>query len=154
MEHKPLAELQVLADIKRIDPPILTREQRLERWIGLLEGEPDRKLRSLHEIEHLSPAQRRACRTDNSPLSVAFSDPILRTAGLQSDRIGDCMDFFELRDRQMHHAFCSCHVGLTLTGMRAAKRLRHLLRLEALRNNVTGAMSRVVRSLLPARLSA
>jgi hypothetical protein len=128
MEHKPLIELQAIADVRFSETQTpMTREQRLERWIGLLEADPERKLRSLHEIEHLSASDRRACRSDESPLSVACQDPILRSSGLKSDRVGDCTDFFGLTDDQMHHAFCSCNTGLKMTGAEAAARLRAVL---------------------------
>ena len=141
MEHKPLVELQAIADVTfpKTQTP-MSREQRLERWMGLLQADPERKLRSLHEIEHLSVACRRECRADNSPLTVAYEDPILRSAGLRSDRVGDCTDFFELSDEQMHHAFCSCHVGIRVTGSHAAQRLRQVMRRDAFRRTVTAAL--------------
>ena len=149
MEYKPLAQLQGLADVRPVEGSVMAREQRLQRWIQLLERNPKRRLRSLHEIEHLSPAQLQECRTDESPLTVAYDDPILRAAGLKSDRVGDCMAFFELNDRQMHHAFCSCHVGIRLSAMQAAQRLRHVLRIEGFRGRVRAVLSHVVQALFP-----
>jgi hypothetical protein len=141
MEHKPLAELQAVAKVRTTNTAVaLSREQRLNRWIELLEDNGERRLRSLHEIEHLSRLERRQCRADNSPLTVAYEDPLLRAAGLRSDRIGDCTDFFELSDRQMHHAFCSCHVGFNLTGMQAADRLRGALWAGNLRQKIKAAV--------------
>ena len=151
MEHKPLVELHAVANVEFIGPaPTMTRERRLERWIELLEGNAERKLRSLHEIEFLSRSQRRECRADNSPLTVAYEDPVLRAAGLRGDRVGDCTDFFELSDRQMHHAFCSCHVGISLTGMQAAQRLRRLLRGDNIRRKMRAVMSQWFWKALPA----
>lgn len=140
MEQKPLVELQAIADVRFPEKGPLTREQRLERWIELLQADPERKLRSLHEIEHLSDASRRECRAENSPLTVAYEDPILRSTGLRSDRVGDCTDFFELSDKQMHHAFCSCHVGATLTAREAAERLRQVMRRDAFRRSLTSRL--------------
>jgi hypothetical protein len=146
MEHKPLVELQAIADIRFSETQTqMTREQRLERWIGLLQAEPERTLRSLHEIEHLSAACRRRCRAENSPLTVAYEDPILRSAGLTSDGVGDCTDFFELSDKQMHHAFCSCHVGARLSGREAAERLRQVLRRDAFTRNLGSLWPRIRR---------
>ena len=34
------------------------------------------------------------------------------------------MDFFELDELQIHHAFCYCHVADSLTGERAARAVR------------------------------
>ena len=137
MEHKTLADLQAVADIQVVDRSAgMSRDERRRRWIELLEANPNTQYRSLHEIELLSPSQRRDCRADNSPLSLAFADPVLRSAGLQSERVGHCTDFFELSDEQMHHAFCSCHVGLSLSGMQAAHRLRRLFRTDDFRRGL------------------
>ena len=134
MEHKPLAELQARAHVHPISLPVsISREQRLQRWFDILESDSERRLCALREIEHLSEAQRRECRADNSPLTVAYEDPILRAAGLRSDRIGDCTEFFGLNDAQVHHAFCSCHVGFTLSAGQAARRLRRAWRMGRLR---------------------
>ena len=128
MEHKPVVELQAIADVKRVEtPPAMSREERLERWIDVLETNPDRRLHSLYEIEYLSRDERQNCRATNSPLTVAYEDAVLRAQGLKSDRVGDCMQFFEMTDRQMHHAFCSCHVGRNFDAKEAAQRLRALL---------------------------
>jgi hypothetical protein len=148
MEHKPLAQLQALADVQPADGTVvMPRAQRLQRWIELLNEDPERRLRSLHEFEHLSAAQRRECRADESPLSIAFGDPILRSAGLKSDSAGDCMDFFELNDRQIHHAFCSCHVGIRLSSKSAAQRLGRQLRFEHLHRKVADTISRGAQAL-------
>ncbi len=37
-------------------------------------------------------------RSDHSPVSVAFSDPVLRVAGLSDDTFGEAKRFFELED--------------------------------------------------------
>ena len=154
MEHKPLAQLQALADVRPVEALLsMGREQRLRRWIDLLETDPERRLRALHEIEYLPETQRRECRAYGSPLSVAYADPILRTAGLKSDRVGDCTDFFGLSDHQIHHAFCSCHVGIRLSSRRAAQRLRHMLRAESFRRKMTDGLRRSLQALF-AKLSA
>jgi len=128
MEHKPLVELKAVADVKIAETaPPLSREQRLERWIEVLEANASRRLQSLYELEYLSPQERRECRSNGSPLTVAYEDPVLRAEGLTSDRVGDCLAFFQITERQVHHAFCSCHVGTRFSGKDAAARLRHLL---------------------------
>jgi hypothetical protein len=127
MEHKPLSELETIADVNDAETVFLTREQRLERWIKGLEVQPKRLLRPLYEIEYSPLDERRECRADNSPLTVAYEDAVLRSQGLQSDRLGDCMDFFGMTEHQMHYAFCSCHVGSNFNGKQAADRLRRLL---------------------------
>ncbi len=67
-------------------------------------------------------------RADDSPLTVAYEDPVLRAEGLASDRLGDAMDFFELNDNEAHVAFCSCHVGSSFEARFAASRVRALIK--------------------------
>ncbi|WP_201752114.1 hypothetical protein [Microvirga arsenatis] len=122
MEHKHLDQLRSVADVQ---PRPLSRQQRLERWIDLLERDPTRCLNTLGEIEYKPPAERARIREDNSPLSVAYEDPILRADGLESDRLGDAMRYFALSDGQAHYALCSCLSGSTMEAATCAKRLRN-----------------------------
>ena len=109
MEHKPRADLEIAADLTPIDSRVpMSREERLARWVEALEGDPRRILRPLHQIEFRMPNERRAIREDNSPLTVAYEDPVLRAEGLASDRLGDAIDFFQLSNHDAHTAFCSC----------------------------------------------
>ena len=56
MEYKPLAELQVKEDVSFLEKQTpMTREQRLERWIELLQRNAGRRLRSLQEIRVFFP---------------------------------------------------------------------------------------------------
>jgi len=82
MEHKPFVDLQAIADLKQ-EYRGLTRLERLARWAELLESQPDRELAPLREIEWQEPQVRRAVRADNSPLTVAYEDPVLRAEGCQ-----------------------------------------------------------------------
>ncbi|MBM6580315.1 hypothetical protein ILT44_08990 [Microvirga sp. BT689] len=122
MEHKHLDQLRSVADVQ---PRPLTRQERLQRWIALLEIDPTRSLNSLGEIEYKPPAERALVREDNSPLTVAYEDPILRADGLASDRLGDAMRYFALSDGQAHYALCSCLSGRTMEASTCAQRLRN-----------------------------
>lgn len=122
MEHRNLDQLRGVADVQ---PRSMTRQERIERWIDLLERNPSRRLNSLGEIEYKPPAERALIRTDDSPLTVAYEDPVLRAEGLASDRLGDAMDFFELSDGQAHYALCSCLSGRTMESASFAQRLRN-----------------------------
>lgn len=124
MEHKPLSELSHVADLKPSTPPVLTKRERLDRWAELLEREPDRILRTLDEIEWKPKAVRLAMRADNSALSVAYADPVLRTAGLASDRFGDAVNFFQISEHDAHIVLCSCHGGASMRSEEAARRVR------------------------------
>ena len=124
MEHKPLSELSSVADLKPSQAPVLSKRERLDRWAELLEREPDRLLRTLDEIEWEPKAERLAMRADSSALSVAFSDPVLRTAGLVSDRFGDAVGFFQISEHDAHIVLCSCHGGTSMRAEEAARRVR------------------------------
>ena len=122
MEHKHLDQLRSVADVR---PRSLTRQERIERWIELLERNPTRRLNSLGEIEYKPLRERALIREDNSPLTVAYEDPILRADGLASDRLGDAMRYFALSDGQAHYALCSCLSGRTMDAATCAHRLRN-----------------------------
>ncbi len=125
MKLKTFEELKQVAEVR---PPVtrdrMSKRQRLERWAEVLERAPQRYLRSLFETEHTSRRRRYALRQDNSPLSVAFQDPVLRAEGLQSDRYGDALKFFELSNGELHHIVCYCHHGPTMAPRAVATRVR------------------------------
>ena len=122
MEYKAIDQLRQVADVLAEREP-LTRTARLERWAEILEREPAR-LRSLGEIEFKAPEERRVLRVNGSPLTVAFSDPVLRADGLPSDMLGDATTYFGLSDRQVHRLLCSCMNGSSIAGDVAARRIR------------------------------
>jgi len=124
MEHRPLSELGYVADLKPSQVPVLSKRERLDRWAELLEREPDRVLRTLDEIEWKPKAVRYAMRADDSALTVAFNDPVLRTAGLVSDRFGDAVNFFQISEHDAHIVLCSCHGGEFMRAEEAARRVR------------------------------
>jgi hypothetical protein len=123
MEHKSAEQLLDIADLKT-GPQPLSRRERLERWAEMLEREPEASLQTLGEIEWQAEAARPLMRANNSPLTVAYSDPVLRGAGLTSDRLGDAMQFFELNAREVHEALCSCRYGGTIRAGVAARVIR------------------------------
>ncbi len=124
MKLKTLKELKQVADVR---PPLerdrMSKQKRLERWAEVLELAPQRELRSLYETEYSSRRRRYALRAENSPLTVAFQDPVLRAEGLQSDGYGDAINFFELSDDDLHYIVCSCHHGRTMTPTEVARRV-------------------------------
>jgi hypothetical protein len=127
MEHRPLVELQTVADLTVEPRSPMSRRERLARWAELLERDPKRRLSPLHEIEYKGPQARRAVRAENSPLTVAYEDPVLRAEGLGSDMLGDALDFFGLTEDQAHFAFCSCHMGSVFEARTAARRVRSFM---------------------------
>jgi hypothetical protein len=126
MEYKTLGELAGHADV-RLEPAFMSRplakHERLERWAMLLARDPERQLASVEEVEYGTVRQQQAKRADDSALSVAFADPVLREQGLESDRVGDAARFFELSHWEIHQLVCSCHYGRTMAAGIAALRV-------------------------------
>jgi hypothetical protein len=110
------------AEITR--PDRMSRADRLERWAVALERCKEGRLRTLYETEFMAPDVRRAMREDRSPLSVAFADPVLRSAGLKDDTFGEAARFFELSDWELHSVLCYCHFGDEVAAGDCAARVR------------------------------
>ncbi|MEX6508091.1 hypothetical protein [Jiella sp. M17.18] len=102
----------------------LSVNERLQRWALLLESH-EGPVHALDRIEYMSPRDRRAVRGLNTPMSVAFADPVFRAQGLTGDTLGETMSFFDLTDHDAHRMFCDCHYNGSMTGRNLAARLRH-----------------------------
>ena len=123
MRHQPIE--QILANATVLErPPTLSRRERLLRWAELLKGQGARLLQPLKYVEFYAPAERARLRGDQTPLSLAFADPVLRGAGLSGDTLGEAQAFFGLTDREAHFLVCDCHWRGRMTGGRAAQRVR------------------------------
>jgi hypothetical protein len=128
MKYHALEQLQTVAEVDQDYPRrAMSRNERLERWAALLERNPDRRLSTLHQTEYQPARGRAAMRSDGSPISVAFEDPVLRAAGLENDSYGEAKRFFELTDHQLHVVICYCHFGETLSAATAAHHIRRAL---------------------------
>ena len=125
MLHQDLDELRLRADVVPVQPERrpLTRAERRERWAQILDEHGGRLLPFLR-IESYSRAARRDMRSDDTPVALAYNDPVLRADGLDGDTLGDACSYFELSDGQAHRLLCDCHYHGTMTGPRVAARLR------------------------------
>ncbi|MEJ1160917.1 hypothetical protein [Prosthecomicrobium sp. N25] len=124
MKHESLDALRQTADVVPVvEGKLLTRRERLERWADLLEHH-DGAVRPLSRVEFVPADERKTLRGDDTPLAIAFSDPVLRAAGMPSDRYGDGKGFFELSENEAHHILCNCHYAGGMSGPRVAARIR------------------------------
>ena len=125
MKHQTLEQLQTVAEVhpgqQRL---VVTRGERLERWAGLLEKEPDRQLGTLAGTEYQPAGTRQTMRSAGSAITVAFDDAVFRADGLENDTYGEAKRFFELTDWQLHDIVCYCHFGATMRAGTAARRVR------------------------------
>jgi len=129
MKHQTLDQLHTVASIEPSAPHSeMTREERIARWIELLERTPERCLGALTGTEHLRPEAQAMARGEGSAIAVAFEDPLLRASGLKDDTYGEAKRFFELSDWQLHNIVCDCHVGSTMKARWAAGRIRATIR--------------------------
>jgi hypothetical protein len=131
MKHQSLDKLHKKAVILPgwLKAKPMPKAERLARWAAALEREGDKQLNTLFEIEHMPRAKRIALRADNSILSVAFKDPVLRAEGLAGDTVGDVLTFFRMSHSQLHDIACYCHHGPSMSARSAAARVRgHALR--------------------------
>lgn len=126
MEHRTLAEIRrnALTAPFETSTPKMTRRERLERWATLLERHRG-PLMPLMRVEYLPEEARKMLRGDDTPLSVAYKDPLLQAEGLKSDRLGDGITFFELTDQEAHHLLCDCHYCGAMSGDNVATRVRY-----------------------------
>ncbi|MFZ5790999.1 MAG: hypothetical protein ACOY3L_09895 [Pseudomonadota bacterium] len=125
MEHKTLNAIRSIAGVIPFASQRMTRREKLERWATVLERHTG-KLRPLIRVEFLAARERMQLRGDDTPLAVAYGDPVLREEGLASDRLGDAMSFFELTQQEAHCLLCDCHYNGTMTTDVVAARLRSL----------------------------
>lgn len=128
MEYRTIREIKGVATVTRLRATPMSRRQRLERWAAALETNPAQAIRPLVRVEFLPRQERMLMRRDDSPLTVAFRDPVLREEGLTGDSLGEAMKFFDLSDHEAHYLVCDCHYhgGLAMTPANVAKRIHSL----------------------------
>ena len=147
MELRPLEQIRNEANVIAFVPP--TRESRralrrvrLERLASVLE-EGGGNVKLFSRVEYLPDHVRRSLRSDESPLTIAFRDPMLRADGLASDRFGEAMQFFGLTQGEAHTLLCDCHyVGKVTPEMIAARArmLAHRLTFREVLSKVCSAL--------------
>ena len=127
MKHQTPDQLRAVAEVDERYPNTLSRTERLIRWAERLESNPNRRLFTLHQTEYQSLGIRDEMRGDDTPISIAFRDPVLRASGMASDTFGEAKRFFELTDGQLHDVICYCHFGATLSAATAARNVRAII---------------------------
>ncbi|MGO4838588.1 hypothetical protein AB4144_40700, partial [Rhizobiaceae sp. 2RAB30] len=80
----------------------------------------------------------------NTPLTIAFDDPVLCREGLRSERLGDVLEFFGMSDSDAHRLLCDCQYFGSMTGKAVARQIRNQLRREAFRTSVRRVMHRAI----------
>ena len=101
----------------------MSRDDKLERWASLIEQTPKRIL-IFHRLEYRSRDELARLADPGSAFAIAAADPVLKVAGLNSDRVGDGMRFFELSKDDVHAFSCDCSGNISNCKM--ATRIRGL----------------------------
>lgn len=128
MEYRTIREIKGVATVTRLHATRMSRRERLLRWAAVLESNPAQPIKPLMRIEFLPRQERMLARRDESPLTIAYRDPVLREEGLAGDTLGEAVRFFELSDHEAHYLVCDCHYhgGMTMTPEGVAKRTRSI----------------------------
>ena len=124
MEFKSAAEVERAGATATPIPE--TRADRMMRWAEALERLGPARLHTLWRTEFALRDVRAGMRAENSPLSVAFADPVLRIAGLRDDSYAEAKRFFQLSDAELHWVVCYCHYGESMSAEAAARQVRAL----------------------------
>lgn len=74
----------------------LDKQQRLRRWMELLERNPEKMLRLMPPSWCLMPGEQETLITAGTALETAYRDPVLRLDGLAGSSLADALAFFEL----------------------------------------------------------
>jgi hypothetical protein len=132
MQHRPLDEIKNEATVIAVapqshEPSRVLRRERLERFAAVLERH-DGPVKLFSQIEYLPETERLLLRSDESPLTIAYRDPVLREQGLASDCLGDAIAFFDLTQREAHQVLCDCHFSGAVTPGMMAARVRSIAR--------------------------
>lgn len=125
MKHQSYRELSHIAKLYGGGPTQqpMSQRDRMRRWVDLLKAQPKRVLQTLDGTEYWPISFRDAMRGDNTVITVALEDQLLRAEGLLGDTYGDAKRFFGLSDRQLHFIVCYCHSGLSMSAGTAARRI-------------------------------
>lgn len=111
MKYRSIPELANISFVfpvrESTTPQKLSVSQRLAVWAALLERAGG-TLRLLRDTEYRPEHERNQLREANSPLAIAFADPLLRSQGLASDMYGDGRRFFALSHSSFHKIVCHC----------------------------------------------
>jgi hypothetical protein len=148
MKHMTLDEIRHKAEVSTaVEDPAERRRRRLRRLAVVVELHRG-TLNLLSRIEFVPQSKRLLLRADSSPLTVAYSDPILRKEGLAGDTLGDAMDFFSLSHREAHHLFCDCHYMGPVRPEKVAGRVRSVAN-----RNTFGQLWAKIRSAVMVRMA-
>jgi hypothetical protein len=126
MKQQRLDHIQTIAKVTSIGVAPMSKRDRLLRWADLLMRSPDEPFNALPFVEFYDEPHQLRLRGDNTPMALAFADPILRDEGLRGDTLGDARSFFGLGRGDTHRLLCGCRYNGRMSGRSVAQRIRAL----------------------------
>lgn len=124
MRRQSIEQLAVIARVTPAQAGGLSKTERLRRWAHLLQQLGQQALQPLSSVEYYAERERSRLRADNTPISFAYADPVLRAEGLGGDTFGQAQAFFGLSTTDAHYLLCDCHYEGRMDGRTVAKRIR------------------------------
>jgi hypothetical protein len=118
MQH--LSQDQIMA---MAQPIPMSRDDKLERWALVIERSTH-PIIVFHRLEYQSQYDLDRMADSRSAFALAAGDPLLKEAGLSSDKVGDGILFFELSKEDVHAFSCDC--AGHISNFRMANRIRGL----------------------------
>lgn len=100
----------------------LTRKEKLIRWAELARNHTN-AFALVHLLEHWRD-EKLNHPLPNTPMDLAASDPVFQAAGLQRSSAAATVNFFELKQNELHAFSCDCGGAISNTDM--ANRIEHL----------------------------
>jgi hypothetical protein len=102
----------------------MTRQEKLLRWAKLVRKSKV-QMRLYHLLENETQSELdKLIFYSSTAFELAYEDPILRDAGLDSKTIGGMMTFFAINKEDLHDFSCNC--GGPIDNRRMAKRIESI----------------------------
>lgn len=117
------------SELKKVEVPnfqAMTRRDKLLRWAKLVREAPG-YLCLYSNLEHFTKKQLAGIyvKESSTAFGLAVADPLFKGAGLRSNAsVADCMDFFEVTQKQLHEFSCDC--GGRITNKEMSYRIQEL----------------------------
>lgn len=124
MKHVEIGEL---VSAIPLDPPKMTRAEKLHHWAELVR-KADHRIGLMHAVEYMSRADLAHVQIGHvmhTALGIAALDPKFQAEGLSTTTsLGDALRFFEVTQHQAHAFSCDC--GGAISNAEQADRIARL----------------------------
>lgn len=96
----------------------LTRKEKLMRWSDLVRSQRSSVV-VFHHLEYWKHERlnQSLVAYGNNAFTIAAEDPVFKAAGLKGDSAQQAMDFFELKQHELHEFSCNCGGHISTTQM-------------------------------------